>query len=79
MRETLNNYYDILQYIGNYPYKEVFKMIVLSFINNIENNGVMSSLPTEDRDKLYWLTSCIAGSACIFPSKCGNGCIAVFE
>lgn len=79
MRETLDNYYDVLQYIGNYSYKEVFKMIVLDFINTIEQNGVRKKLPSEDQDKLYWMISCIAGSSCIFPTKCGSSCVTAFE
>lgn len=79
MIETLDNYYTILSYIGNYPYKEVFKMIVLSFVNDLEQNCVVEKLPKSDQDKLYWLISCIKGSDCIFPTNCSSSYVTVFN
>ena len=68
---SLNNYFSLLSRTGYKSYNEVYKLIVLSFIEDIISSDIKEYLTEEDYKYISSVIECLYGS-CIIPYPNNN-------
>ena len=68
---SLNNYFSLLSRTGYKSYNEVYKLIVLSFIEDIISSDIKEYLTEEDYKYISSAMECLCGS-CISPQPDNN-------
>lgn len=70
---SICNYFKSLQTFGYRTYEDVFKLLVLLYIEELENGCYQSFLTEDDKKTLNSMLYCIYGTSCIFPYPQLNG------
>ena len=64
---ALNGYYKILGKVGYYPYKEVNRLILLSFYNNFVYEDYRGLISQSDYKEIERALNCLFGTNCLIP------------
>ena len=64
---ALNGYYKILGKVGYCPYKEVNKLILLSFYNNFVYEDYRGLISQSDYKEIEEALNCLFGTNCLIP------------
>ena len=64
---ALAGYYTTLSKLGYYKYEEVFKLLVLSFYNDVIYNDYRGILSKNDYREIEKALNCLYGTNCLIP------------
>lgn len=65
--ESLNRYFDTLKYSGYIKYKDVYKLVVSTFILDILDGEFGDLISEEDYKAMDNVLHCFYGSSCLIP------------
>ena len=67
LMQTIDNYYNILEQTGYYNYSSVYKILVLSFIDDLLNTEFNSFISEDDYKLIADILNCFTSSDCLIP------------
>lgn len=68
INKVLEAYFNILYKVGYKNYSEVYKVITISYIQELLTDAsYMATISQEEKNKINALLQCIYGSSCMLP------------
>lgn len=65
--QSLINYYDLLSNYGYFKMKEVYKLLVLSYIEDLLTSDLVYKISEEDYRYIMQSVNCLLGTNCLLP------------
>lgn len=62
-----SQYFNILENVGSYSQSNTARLLLMSFIQDMRNDGFIATLSDEDKKFIDKLEACIQDKVCIFP------------
>lgn len=70
----LTKYFMLLSKTGYKNYKDVYKLVVFTFLYDIMNNEFTQDISDSDKDLITNLMNCLNKSTCEFPNSVDKCC-----